>query len=403
MTLHELRQKRKTLADEMRKLHSDIGEDTWSEEQRGKWSTMKKDLDGLEDQIKREEELRDLDQRFVDNHEDDHEERRNGGQEETAEKRQAKAFEAFIREGLGEMDPELRSVIREMRAQGTDPDSKGGFTVPVEFQSRVIERMKAYGGLANIANVITTSDGRSMEWATTDGTAEEGELLGENTAAGEGDVNFGMESLGAKKLSSKVIRLSNELLQDSGVSIESLLVNRLAMRLGRGEAKYLVNGSGAGTPVQPKGLATSVTGFTTTAGATMVWQDFNALKHSVDPAYRNSTCRWLFNDSTLQEASELVDTNGRPLWVPGLSSDAPATFLGHAYQVDQAVAEAAANAQFAYFGDFNAFIVRRVAGMFIKRLVERYAEYDQTGFIGFHRFDCLLEDAEAIKGLKLKA
>ena len=403
MTLHELRQKRKTLADEMRKLHHDIGDNTWSDEQRGKWSGMKKELDGLAEQIKREEELREMDQHFVEENEGQHNEQRNGGQEQSAEQRHATAFDAFVREGLAEMDPELRAVMREKRAMGTDPDAKGGFTVPVEFQNRVIEAMKAYGGLANIATIINSSDGRPLAWSTSDGTSEEGELLGENTAASEGDINFGSVDLGAKKLSSKVIRISNELLQDSGISIEALLVGRLAQRIGRGEAKYIVNGSGAGTPVQPKGLATSVTGFTTTAATTAVWQDFNATKHSVDPAYRNSSCRWLFNDSTLQLVSEMVDGQGRPLWVPGLSEEAPAKFLGYAYQVDQGVAEAAANAQFAYFGDFSRFVLRRVAGMFIKRLVERYAEYDQTGFIGFHRFDCLLEDAEAIKGLKLKA
>jgi predicted phage gp36 major capsid-like protein len=41
-------------------------------------------------------------------------------------------------------------------------------------------------------------------------------------------------------------------------------------------------------------------------------------------------------------------------------------------------ADIAAGAKFAYFGDFNRFIVRRVTYMTLKRLVERYAEYDQT-------------------------
>ena len=37
--------------------------------------------------------------------------------------------------------------------------------------------------------------------------------------------------------------------------------------------------------------------------------------------------------------------------------------------------------------------------MTLKRLVERYAEFDQTGFLAFHRFDCVLEDTGAIKAL----
>lgn len=53
-------------------------------------------------------------------------------------------------------------------------------------------------------------------------------------------MTFGTAILGAKKLSSKIIRVSNELLQDSGVDIEAYLAGRIAQRIGRGEAKYLV-------------------------------------------------------------------------------------------------------------------------------------------------------------------
>ncbi len=50
-------------------------------------------------------------------------------------------------------------------------------------------------------------------------------------------------------------------------------------------------------------------------------------------------------------------------------------------------------------GDFNRFIIRRVTYMELKRLVERYAEFDQVAFLAFHRFDCVLEDVAAIKAL----
>jgi hypothetical protein len=139
-----------------------------------------------------------------------------------------------------------------------------------------------------VAQILNTANGQDIDWATSDGTTEEGELLGENTETSEEDVSFGGATLGAKKLSSKIIRVSNELLQDSGVDIEAFLAARIATRIGRGEAKYLVLGTGTGTPLQPKGLAASVTGTKNTAAATtFTWKELNALKHSVDPAYRN--------------------------------------------------------------------------------------------------------------------
>ena len=401
--LHELRQQRNALATQMRSLHTDIGEESWNDEQRSKWESMKDDLGKLDDQIKREEELRTLDQSFIEDNQDEHDEQRNGGQEQSTEQRQNQAFDQFLRHGQAEMDAELRSVLREMRAQGVGTDAKGGFTVPVEFQNRVIESMKAYGGLANIANIINTSHGRDMEWATSDGTSEEGELVGENSEASKGDVEYGAASLGAKKLSSKIILVSNELLQDSGISVESHLTGRIAQRIGRGESKYLVKGTGAGTPSQPKGLEVSVTGKHTAATATKVtWKELNALKHAVDPAYRMNA-NFLFNDATLQQVTEEVDSQGRPIWLPAVAGVVPATILGESYQIDQAVDVAAAGKAAAFYGDFQKFIVRRVAGMVVRRLIERYAEFDQTGFLAFHRFDCLLEDTAAIKKLVMKA
>ncbi|WP_257282118.1 phage major capsid protein [Endozoicomonas sp. ISHI1] len=403
LKLHELRQQRNALATQMRDLHTDIGDESWSNEQRTKWDEMKCSLDKLDGQISREQELRDLDQSFVEENTDDHEEQRNGGQEQTAEKRQTQAFEQYLRHGQAEMDAELRSVLKEMRAQGVGTDAKGGFTVPVEFQNRVIESMKAYGGVANIANVINTSHGRDMEWATSDGTSEEGELVGENTEASRGDVEYGAASIGAKKLSSKIILASNELLQDSGINVEAHLTGRMAQRIGRGESKYLVKGTGAGTPLQPKGLEVSVTGKHTAATTTKVtWKELNSLKHAVDPAYRMNS-HFLFNDSTLKALTEEVDSQNRPIWLPAVAGVVPATILGERYQLDQAVDSAAAGKAVAFYGDFQKFIVRRVAAMAVRRLVERYAEFDQTGFLAFHRFDCLLEDTAAIKKLVMKA
>lgn len=69
--------------------------------------------------------------------------------------------------------------------------------------AKVVEQMKAYGGIAGVAQILTTSDGRTMEWATADGTDEVGVLLGENEEAGEEDTEFGMDSTGALKLTSK--------------------------------------------------------------------------------------------------------------------------------------------------------------------------------------------------------
>lgn len=404
MKLHELKQNYNEIARNMRSLHDTIGDQAWSDEQRGQWSEMKEKLDGLDSQIKREEALREADQRFVEDHEEEHRDNLDGEERgaPSVDEQRAMAFDGFLRQGMNELSAEQRQVLREMRAQATDPDTAGGYTVPTEMLNRIHEAMKDYGGLASVAQILTTDSGHTLEWPTSDGTAEEGELLGENSQATEGDVTFGIKALGAKKLSSKVIRVSNELLNDSGIDIQGFLASRIGSRLGRGEAKFLVQGTGTGTPEQPTGLQTAVTGTTTAASSSeFTWQEVNGLIHSIDPAYRRAAqFRLGFNDNTLQMLTEMEDLQGRPLWLPAVSGAAPATVLNVPYFIDQGIADIGIDSKFMYAGDFQQFIIRRVRYMVLKRLVERYADYDQTGFLAFHRFDCVLQDAAAIKALQ---
>lgn len=405
MTLKELMQQRAALAAEMRSLHDSVGEGAMTGEQRSKWEEMRGKLATLDDSIKREQEMRDLDQSFVEENEEQlrGQQQRDNGNRSEAEQRAA-AFDAFVRRGLGELSPEERQVLNEMRAQSAAQGDKGGYTVPTTLLNKVFEKMKAYGGLASVSQLLLTDSGNVIEWATSDGTEEEGELIGESQQATEGDVTFGTASLGAHKLSSKIIRVPNELLSDSGIDMEAYLAGRIASRLGRGEARYLVKGTGAGSPVQPTGLdaATSV-GKVTANAAALTWQEINALIHSIDPAYRAAPkFRLAFNDSTLQLIEEMVDGNNRPLWLPGIDAERPATILKNQYVVDQAIDSIGASKKFMFAGDFEHFIVRRVRYMALKRLVERYADFDQTGFLAFHRFGCVLQDAAAIKALQGK-
>lgn len=405
MTLKELMQQRAALAAEMRSLHDSVGEGAMTGEQRSKWEEMRGKLATLDDSIKREQEMRDLDQSFVEENEEQlrgQQQRDNGNRSE--DEQRAAAFDAFVRRGLGELSPEERQVLNEMRAQSAAQGDKGGYTVPTTLLNKVFEKMKAYGGLASVSQLLLTDSGNVIEWATSDGTEEEGELIGESQQATEGDVTFGTASLGAHKLSSKIIRVPNELLSDSGIDMEAYLAGRIASRLGRGEARYLVKGTGAGNPVQPTGLdaATSV-GKVTANAAALTWQEINALIHSIDPAYRAAPkFRLAFNDSTLQLIEEMVDGNNRPLWLPGIDAERPATILKNQYVVDQAIDSIGASKKFMFAGDFEHFIVRRVRYMALKRLVERYADFDQTGFLAFHRFGCVLQDAAAIKALQGK-
>lgn len=398
--LHEMKQKRSTIAGQMRKLHDENSEKRWDEALTKQWGDMNQELRDLDAAIAREEQLIGLDSDDLNNNP----ERRSVIDTKTSvsEARSAQLFDTLLRKKYEDFTGEERQLFKELRSQVTSQDEKGGYTVPPEFRSNVIESMKAFGGLANVATVFETDSGAPITWVVTDGTTEEGEMIGETEQAGDDDIEVGQVAIGAKKMTSKVIKISDELLQDSGVDIVGLIARRLGSRLGRGEARQLLTGNGQGNNI--KGLLNQVTGGTTSAVAgSITHSDMLKLKHSVDPAYRMGSARWLFNDTTLLGFKEMKDGQGRPLWLPDVAGVTPATIDGDQYQIDQGMPSAAAGAKAVAYGDFSRFQVRRVKGMALRRLSEKYAEQGLVGFLMFHRFDALLEDTAAVKVLTLKA
>jgi len=400
--LHEMQQKRATIAAEMRTLHDKIGDAVWTDEQRSQWDEAQHQYNLLDEQIKREEDLRRQDDELAKACSPEGRDNSDSSHPTNEEERRASVFDRFVRSGAGDLSAEERSILKELRAQGTTEGNAGGYTVPTQFRNRVVEAMKAYGGVASVCQLLNTSNGQPLEWIYTDSTEEIGEMIGENTAAGEEDTEFKPITLGAKKMTSKIIRVSSELLQDSGIDMNGYLAARIASRLGRGEAKAIVQGAkNKDASVSVKGLNDWITKTTTAAAAkAFTWSEMLDLKHSVDPAYRNSPrFRFAFNDNTLLAISKMKDNQGRPLWLPDIVGVAPASVLGTQYVIDQAIADADAGNKFVLCGDFDRFVLRRVAYMTLRRLTERYAEFDQVGFLAFHRFDCVLEDGAAIKAL----
>ncbi|MCQ9615934.1 phage major capsid protein [Paenalcaligenes niemegkensis] len=405
-TLVEMKQQRAKIASDMRSLHTESGENEFTDEQRSSWEGMKADLKSLDAKIQREEDVREAEQSYVEDNSDDLANKaRKASGEGSEDELRAQAFDKFMRHGLADLTPDEKRAMDEARAQAAGVGDKGGYTVPTTFIAKVHESLSTYGGIASVMQVLTTDAGNSIEWPTSDGSEEEGELLGENTAASEQDVGFGMDSMGAHKVSSKVIRVSNELLSDTAIDMETFLAERIGSRIGRTQARLIVKGTGVGTPLQPKGLEASASvGASTAVASKFTWQEVNALIHSVDPGYRNAPkFRLAFNDKTLQAIEDMEDGNKRPLWLPGVDASHPATVLGKQFVLDTYIADVGAGTKFMYAGDFNQFILRQVRYMALKRLVERYAEYDQTGFLAFHRFGCILQDVAAIKALQGKA
>lgn len=314
------------------------------------------------------------------------------------------SFVSYLRYGVAGMPPEQREFMHqkwaaldpETRALTAGTGSEGGFTVPEGFVATIEAAMLDFSGIRQSrAMRLATAMGNPLPWPTSNDTSNTGALLAESGEATELDIVFGQIIFGAFKYTSRLVRVSRELLQDTGVNLEGFLAARLGERLGRITNTHFTVGTGT---AQPNGIVTaSVQGIVGAVGqtVTVTYPDLVDLEHSVDPAYRRmASTQWMFHDNTLAVLKKIIDpTTSRPIWLPGIAVAAPDTILGYPYVINQDVPVMAANAKSILFGAMEKFIYRDVLGFILLRLVERYAEFFQVGFLAFSRHDSDLIDA----------
>lgn len=322
------------------------------------------------------------------------------------------AFRSFLRFGMAGLGSEERQALTdgfvpsaELRAAGVGTPTAGGYFVPQGFRDRIVETQKAFGAVADVAESINTSTGNPLPWATNDDTANKGAILAENTQVTELDVVLGQAQLGAYMYTSRLVRVSLQLLQDSAFDVEAFLARKFGERLGRATNEHLTTGTGVS---QPEGIQTNaVVGVTLGTGNTtaLTYDGLIDLIHSVDPAYRASgRARFMLHDTALATARKLKDTTNRPLWEPSVQQGVPDSLLGYPLTINQDMPAPAANVKSILFGDFaTGYVVRRVLGIQSLRLDERYADFLQVGFLAFERLDGKQQDAGAYKALRQAA
>lgn len=392
-TMQQLRAERAEVAEKIRTLMADRdGSDgkPWRPEDQAAYDAGMADLERVEGEQKRlSEYLERVAQNSVDTSLAESFERRlTGGPAPDSAKDQARAlFARWLRRGDDALNAAEWQAIRA--TMSTTTDGEGGYLVPEQVASTIIDALKAYGGMRAVATVLPTMVGGTMNFPTSDGTSEEGEIVAENGSASDADIDFGVKSVPVYKYSSKVVAVPFELLQDSSADVEAFVRQRLATRLGRITNRHFTTGSGSS---QPNGIVTaSSLGKTGASGqtATVIYDDFIDLYHSVDPAYRESgNLRWMMADSTLKVARKLKDDQERPIFVPGydLNGAMPDTLLGVRIAINQHMPVMAASAKSILFGDFAPYMIRDVMMMSLFRFTDSaYTKKGQVGFLAWMR------------------
>ena len=279
-------------------------------------------------------------------------------------------------------------------------DSEGGYLCPDEYERTLIQALEEENKLRSLCKVIRTASGdRKIPLVASHGTAS---WVDEEGVIPESDDSFGQITLGAHKVAS-IIKVSDELLQDSVFDVESYIATEFARRVGDAEEAAFITGDGAGKPIgmlhETNGAATGVTAASATA---ITADELIDLVYSLKAPYRKRAI-FLFNDQTIKAIRKLKDGNGQFLWQPGLQMGQPNTLLGYRYETSTHMPMIGAGAKPILFGDLSSYWIADREGRSIKRLNELYATTGQVGFRVTQRLDGRLVQQEGMKCLTMKS
>ena len=379
MSIQQLREARNEVAKQMRHLN-DEHKDKWSNELQGQFDQLSDKMNQLDQQIANEQRVLDA---LGDRFDDAPKIKDSANPHATSENA---VFRAWAMGGVQNLTPEQAQAYRN--AMSTGVGSEGGYTVRKEVAASILEALKNFGAMRQVATRIVTQSGNQIDYATTDGTSEEGELIAENQTATVGDITFGTAGLSAQKFSSKVIAVPFELLQDSEVDIEALINKRLRERIGRAQNSYFTNGSGVS---QPKGLITASTvGKVGSAGKVITYDDLVDLQESVDDAYKIDGMTWMMTQQLRAEVRKMKDTTGRPIWMPsydaGIGAPQDELLLGERLVINNHMAKPGLSAKTLAYGAMGKYLIRDVMEISLFRFADSaFTIKGQVGFLAWAR------------------
>ncbi len=279
-------------------------------------------------------------------------------------------------------------------------DAEGGYLTPDEFEHTLVEALEEEDIFRGLANTIQTSSGdRKIPVVATKGDAS---WVDEEGAIPESDDSFKQVTLSAYKLAT-MIKISEELLNDSAFDLESYVAKEFGRRIGTKEEEALFVGDGTG---KPTGILDATgggqLGKTTSGAAAISFDEIMDLFYSLKSPYRKNAT-FLMNDSTVKAIRKLKDGAGQYIWQPSMVAGTPDTILNRPVLTSAYMPEISAGNKTVAFGDFKYYWIADRQGRSFKRLNELFAVTGQIGFVATQRLDGKLILPEAVKYLQQKA
>lgn len=312
-------------------------------------------------------------------------------------KTKRKTFFDFLRKGV--LGPEERKVLT------ISDDTLGGYlAMPPDYVREIIKTITEFSPVRQLARVRPTS-GKSIQIPKRTGqfsAARTAEIAERTERTG---LKYGLEEMSLPEAYA-LVRISRQDLEDSAFDLEGEIRAEAVEQFSVLEGTEFISGNGVG---QSEGILTNsevkAAAVETAASNTIAADDLISLQYSLKEAYaRNAT--WLMKRATVKVVRLLKEsTTNAYIWQPGLQLTQPPSLLGNPIVecVDMPAGLVDNQYEVAY-GDFRrGYLIGDRIDIEVQRLVEKYAEYGQVGFLFRKRFNAQVILPEAIKLLKIKA
>lgn len=373
-----------------------------------KWKELIGKQDDLRAQIEREERMADVERESAEaalRHKDaGKREEATGGEQRQAGARGTDEYRAAFRKYIvGGRDALDASEIRALQA---DSDTGGGYMVMPEqmvaglikaVDDAVFIRQRAtkhqIPSAASLGAPNLAADPADAEWTSEIATGSE-----------DSTMSFGKRELKPSPLA-KRIKISNKLLRQVP-GTEALVMARLAYKFAISQEKAFLTGTGANQPLgiftaSNDGIPTTRDVATGNAATAPTFDGLISAKFGLKGQYWNKA-EWLFHRDVLAVIAKLKDGEGQYLWRESVRAGEPDRLLNLPVMMSEYAPSTLTASQYVgALGDFSNYWIADALDMQIQRLVELYAETNQTGFIGRMESDGMPVLAEAFVRVKL--
>ena len=281
--------------------------------------------------------------------------------------------------------------------------SDGGYLVPDEWDSRLIDGLQEENIMRKLSGIINTEGLHKINIA---GTTPSAAWVDEGESLTFTDTTFSQITLDAHKLHVGV-KVTNELLADNKYNLEDYLIDQFVKALSNAEEDAFLNGAatetGKPTGLFPSAMADTDNVVTTaTTDTKIAADDIINLIYKLKRPYRSNAV-FIMNDQIIAQIRMLKDNNLGYIWQPSNVAGEPDRLFGYPIYTSAYAPTAVRGAGVIAFGEISrGYLIADRGSRTFRELREIFMANDMTGFLMMERVDGKLVLPEAVRVLKLK-